>query len=200
MSGIGLSPRCGRSPPRTSPQCSTLPVLPPTSSTSTWAARDVATIDVLAFARLRAAEFGSLQIRDIGGTDRPILHIRRGAKGNERREIPLPQHTTERLDASLAEQADRGLRGGPRTDLFVRNEGTALSTDSLYHLVLRRVRSRCIASRRRSGARSVASFRRAVRDPRHPAGVIAASGGPHRPPHHGSLRPKCKPRSGGRAR
>jgi site-specific recombinase XerD len=88
---------------------------PPSSSTSAWAARDVATIDVLAFVGLRAAEFCSLQIRDIGGTDRPILHIRRGAKGNKRREIPLPpthHRTTRRLSrrARVARRAkDRSV-------------------------------------------------------------------------------------------
>lgn len=110
---------------------------PPPSATSAWAARDVAAIDVLAFTGVRAAEFCALQVGDVGTTDRRILHIRRGAKGNKRREVPLPLDTIERIDAYLAERAEAGLRMGPRTELFVRNDGRAMSTDSLYHLVKR---------------------------------------------------------------
>ncbi len=110
---------------------------PPAEATSAWPARDVAMVDVLAFAGVRSAECCGLQVGDVGSTDRPILHIRRGAKGNKRREVPLPRHTTDRLDAYLAERVARGIRCGPRTELFVRNDATAFSTDALYHLVKR---------------------------------------------------------------
>ena len=110
---------------------------PPPSATSAWATRDVAAIDVLAFTGVRAAEFCALQVGDVGSTDRSILHIRRGAKGNKRREVPLPLDAGDRIDAYLAERAEVGLRMGPRTELFVRNDGRAMSTDSLYHLVKR---------------------------------------------------------------
>lgn len=67
-------------------------------------------MDVLAFTGVRAAEFCGLQIGDVGTTGRPILYIRRGAKGNERREVPLPRHSTDRLNAYLVERANRGVR------------------------------------------------------------------------------------------
>ena len=110
---------------------------PPPEARSAWATRDVAAIDVLAFTGVRAAEFCGLQVGDVGTTDRTILHIRRGAKGNKRREVPLPFDASERLNTYLAERADAGIRMGPRTELFVRNDGRAMSTDSLYHLVKR---------------------------------------------------------------
>jgi len=110
---------------------------PPPTATSAWPRRDVAAVDLLAFTGVRAAEFCNLQIGDIGQTDRPILHIRRGAKGNKRREVPLPRHTTNRIETYLAERAQHGIRSGPRTELFVRNDGRAMSTDSLYHLIKR---------------------------------------------------------------
>jgi site-specific recombinase XerD len=110
---------------------------PPPSASSAWPTRDVAAVDVLAFTGVRAAEFCGLQIGDVGTTDRPILYIRRGAKGNKRREVPLPRHSTDRLEAYLAERAEHGIRSGGRTELFVRNDGRAMSTDSLYHLIKR---------------------------------------------------------------
>jgi len=110
---------------------------PPPEAISAWATRDAAAIDVLAFTGVRAAEFCALQVGDVGTTDRSILHIRRGAKGNKRREVPLPLDASERIDAYLSERADAGLRMAPRTELFVRNDGRAMSTDSLYHLVKR---------------------------------------------------------------
>lgn len=110
---------------------------PPPTATSAWPRRDVAIVDLLAFTGVRAAEFCSLQVGDIGQTDRPILHIRRGAKGNKRREVPLPHHTTDRIEIYLAERAQHGIRSGSRTELFVRNDGRAMSTDSLYHLIKR---------------------------------------------------------------
>ena len=110
---------------------------PPPSASSAWPTRDVAAVDVLAFTGVRAAEFCGLQIGDVGTTDRPILYIRRGAKVNKRREVPLPRHSTERLEAYLAERVERGVRSGGRTELFVRNDGRAMSTDSLYHLIKR---------------------------------------------------------------
>lgn len=86
---------------------------------------------------MRSAELCGLQVGDVGTTDRSILHIRRGAKGNKRREVPIPLDAADRIDAYLAERAEAGLRMGPRTELFVRNDGRAMSTDSLYHLVKR---------------------------------------------------------------
>lgn len=65
-------------------------ITPAKNAWSGWGARDVAAVDVLAFTGVRAAAFCALQVGDVGSTDRPILYIRRGAKGNKRPEVPLP--------------------------------------------------------------------------------------------------------------
>lgn len=110
---------------------------PPKSARSAWPARDQAVIDLLSSTGTRNGECVALRIGDIGGADRPVLHIQRGTKSGRAREVPLARHTTERLEKYLAERAERGMSAGGRDDLFVRNDGRAFSTDALYHLVKR---------------------------------------------------------------
>lgn len=110
---------------------------PPPRAHSAWPTRDIAIIDTLAHCGLRANELCALQLNDIGTLDRPILHIRRGAKGGRRREIPLPHHTSHHIDTYLTERATQRLPAGARSPLFVRVDGSPLTTNSLYHLIKR---------------------------------------------------------------
>ena len=110
---------------------------PPKSARSAWPARDQAIIDLLSATGTRNGECVALRIGDIGGADRPVLHIQRGTKSGRAREVPLARHTVDRLDKYLAEREERGMRAGGRDPLFVRNDGREFSTDALYHLVKR---------------------------------------------------------------
>lgn len=110
---------------------------PPKNARSAWPTRDQAVIDLLSSTGTRNGECVALRIGDIGGADRPVLHIQRGTKSGRAREVPLARHTTERIEKYLAERAERGMATGGRDDLFVRNDGRAFTTDALYHLVKR---------------------------------------------------------------
>ena len=104
---------------------------------SAWPARDEALIDLLAATGTRNGECVALRIGDIGGADRPVLHIQRGTKSGRVREVPLAKHTVGRLDKYLAERGERGLAATGRESLFIRNDGRDFTTDALYHLVKR---------------------------------------------------------------
>ncbi|MBT5753735.1 MAG: tyrosine-type recombinase/integrase [Acidimicrobiaceae bacterium] len=104
---------------------------------SAWPARDEALIDLLAATGTRNGECVALRIGDIGGADRPVLHIQRGTKSGRVREVPLAKHTVDRLDKYLAERGERGLAATGRESLFIRNDGRDFTTDALYHLVKR---------------------------------------------------------------
>lgn len=110
---------------------------PPSAARSAWPARDAAIIDFLASTGTRNGECVALRIGDIGGADRPVLHIQRGTKSGRAREVPLAAHTMRRLRVWLEERGSRGLATGQREALFVRNDGRDFSTDALYHLVKR---------------------------------------------------------------
>ncbi len=110
---------------------------PPKSARSAWPTRDQAIIDLLAATGTRNGECVALRIGDIGGADRPVLHIQRGTKSGRAREVPLAAHTSERIDKYLADRAERGMATTGRESLFVRNDGRDFSTDALYHLVKR---------------------------------------------------------------
>lgn len=110
---------------------------PPASARSAWPARDQAVIDLLASTGTRAGECVALRIGDIGGADRPVLHIQRGTKSGKAREVPLPRRTVDRVDRYLEERRDRGSDANKRDPLFVRNDGREFTTDALYHLVKR---------------------------------------------------------------
>ena len=110
---------------------------PPKKARSAWPLRDQAIIDLLAATGTRNGESVALRIGDIGGADRPVLHIQRGTKSGRAREVPLASHTSKRLRSYLDERAERGLSTGGRDALFVRNDGRDFSTDALYHLVKR---------------------------------------------------------------
>ena len=110
---------------------------PPKKARSAWPLRDQAIIDLLAATGTRNGESVALRIGDIGGADRPVLHIQRGTKSGRAREVPLATHTSKRLRSYLDERAERGLSTGGRDALFVRNDGRDFSTDALYHLVKR---------------------------------------------------------------
>lgn len=110
---------------------------PPARARSAWPARDAAMIDLLAATGTRNGECVALRIGDIGGADRPVLHIQRGTKSGRAREVPLARHVMERLEKYLAQRGERGMAIGGREALFVRNDGRDFSTDALYHLVKR---------------------------------------------------------------
>ena len=110
---------------------------PSKRSRSAWPARDEALIDLLAATGTRNGECVALRIGDIGGADRPVLHIQRGTKSGRVREVPLAKHTVDRLDKYLAERGERGLAATGRESLFIRNDGRDFTTDALYHLVKR---------------------------------------------------------------
>lgn len=110
---------------------------PPKNARSAWPARDQAAIDLLASTGTRNGECVALRIGDIGGADRPVLHIQRGTKSGRAREVPLARHTSERLEKYLAERSERGMAASGRDELFVRNDGRSFTTDALYHLVKR---------------------------------------------------------------
>lgn len=110
---------------------------PPAAARSAWPSRDVAIIDLLSTTGARNGECVALRIGDIGGADRPVLHIQRGTKSGRAREVPLARHTVARLEKYLAERSERGLPATGRDPLFVRNNGQDFSTDALYHLVKR---------------------------------------------------------------
>ena len=161
---------------------------PPPSASSAWPTRDVAAVDVLAFTGVRAAEFCGLQIGDVGPTDRSILYIRRGAKGNKRREVPLPRHSANRLDAYLAERVERAVGSGGRTELFVRNDGRAMATDSLYHLVKRVALAAGVNLPDDALVHGLRHhFGVQLRNARRAASDVAAVDGPHRPSNHGAV-------------
>lgn len=110
---------------------------PPASARSAWPLRDQAIIDLLASTGSRNGECVALRIGDIGGADRPVLHIQRGTKSGRTREVPMARHTIARLEKYLAERGERGLPTTGRQTLFIRNDGRDFSTDALYHLVKR---------------------------------------------------------------
>lgn len=110
---------------------------PPTAARSAWPARDQAIIDLLASTGARNGECVALRVGDIGGADRPLLHIQRGTKSGRAREVPLARHTVQHVEKYLAERGERGLTTDQRQPLFVRNDGSEFSTDALYHLVKR---------------------------------------------------------------
>jgi len=110
---------------------------PPKKARSAWPTRDQAIIDLLSATGTRNGECVALRIGDIGGADRPVLHIQRGTKSGRAREVPLARHTVDRLDKYLSEREERGLATNGREPLFIRNDGRAFSTDALYHLVKR---------------------------------------------------------------
>jgi len=110
---------------------------PPKNARSAWPLRDQAVIDLLSATGTRNGECVALRIGDIGGADRPVLHIQRGTKSGRAREVPLARHTVDRLDKYLAEREERGMTRNGRDSLFVRNDGRDFSTDALYHLVKR---------------------------------------------------------------
>lgn len=110
---------------------------PPERARSAWPLRDQAVIDLLASTGTRNGECVALRIGDIGGADRPVLHIQRGTKSGRAREVPLAGHTVERIDKYLAERGERGMATTGRESLFVRNDGRDFTTDALYHLVKR---------------------------------------------------------------
>lgn len=104
---------------------------------SAWAVRDQTIIDLIASTGVRNGECVALQINDIAGADRPVLHIRRGTKSGKRREVPIPKRTHARIESWLQERSERGLSAKPNDALFVRNNGREFNTDALYHLVRR---------------------------------------------------------------
>jgi site-specific recombinase XerD len=110
---------------------------PPSSIRSAWPARDQAIIDLLASTGTRNGECVALRIGDIGGADRPVLHIQRGTKSGRVREVPIAAHTMRRIHTWLEERQRRGISATGRDPLFVRNDGREFSTDALYHLVKR---------------------------------------------------------------
>lgn len=104
---------------------------------SAWPARDQAIIDLLASTGTRNGECVALRVGDIGGADRPLLHIQRGTKSGRAREVPIPRRTHDRITAYLLERDERGMATGGRESLFVRNDERDFTTDALYHLVKR---------------------------------------------------------------
>ena len=104
---------------------------------SAWPARDRAVIDLLASTGVRNGECVALRVGDIGGADRPVLHIRRGTKSGRAREVPLARHTMARLTTYLDERRGRGIATVARDPLIVRNDGREYTTDAMYHLVKR---------------------------------------------------------------
>jgi len=110
---------------------------PPGKARSAWPLRDQAIIDLLASTGTRNGECVALRIGDIGGADRPVLHIQRGTKSGRTREVPLARHVMKRVHAYLDERRERGFSAGQRDTLWVRNDGSDFTTDALYHLVKR---------------------------------------------------------------
>lgn len=104
---------------------------------SAWPLRDQAIIDLLASTGARNGECVALRVGDIGGADRPVLHIQRGTKSGRTREVPMARHTMDRVRAYLDERNERGIPAGGRESLFIRNDERPFTTDALYHLVKR---------------------------------------------------------------
>jgi site-specific recombinase XerD len=110
---------------------------PSSRARSAWPLRDQAIIDLLASTGARNGECVALRVGDIGGADRPVLHIQRGTKSGRTREVPMARHTIGRIRAYLDERNERGIPAGGRESLFIRNDERPFTTDALYHLVKR---------------------------------------------------------------
>ena len=110
---------------------------PSASVSSAWPARDAAMIDVLR--SLGCGRRSAVRCRSATSARRIARSCTFGVvrRATSAARYHSPRHTTDRLDRYLAERTERGIRCGPRTELFVRNDATAFSTDALYHLVKR---------------------------------------------------------------
>lgn len=110
---------------------------------SAWPARDVAIVDVLAGAGLRAAELCALEIRDLEEAGEVTqLFVQRQAKGGRKRRVPLPRAAAASVQAYLAERAalpgsELAAQLTAASRLFVRNNGTAMNDQFLDRLVVR---------------------------------------------------------------
>ena len=166
---------------------------PSKKARSAWPMRDQAIIDLLSATGARNGECVALRVGDIGGADRPVLHIQRGTKSGRAREIPLARHTMERLDKYLAERGERGLRTTGRETLFIRNDGRDFSTDALYHLVKRLAHAAAAHLPDDAlvhGLRHHFGLQLAMRGV--PACHLAATHGPPRPANHVDLHAPCE--------
>lgn len=103
---------------------------------STWPARDVAIVEVLANTGVRASELVALQVGDVTIGDRRVLHVRRATKSRRRREVPLPSSTSAALEAWLTERSET-LAGRPSKALFCTRAGEPLTRSRVDHLLRR---------------------------------------------------------------
>lgn len=116
---------------------------PPPTATGAWAERDVAMLTMLAKAGLRAAECVGLHVADVTlDGDPAMVHVRRGAKGSKTRDIPAARVLVDAVERYLTDRALRAethpvLAVSPASPLFVRLNGTPLSTQALDRIIRR---------------------------------------------------------------
>lgn len=109
-----------------------------------WPARDVALIGFMATTGARADEICSVTVGEIDRRpERPIWRVGR-AKGDKRRDVPLPSSTIAALDVWLAERRDR-FPTRQADPVFVRQNGLALDVNVLDRL-LRGLARRAVVS------------------------------------------------------
>ncbi|MCA1846293.1 MAG: site-specific integrase [Actinobacteria bacterium] len=121
---------------------------PPANARSSWAARDVAIVDVLAGCGLRAAECCAAQVGDFDlRLERPVLHLRHGVKGGKRRDVPVPRSVLESCERWTSERHARFRKPAASALLFVRNNGRPLDDAWLDRLVVRLARQSGVAMR-----------------------------------------------------
>ena len=128
-----------------------------------WPTRDYAVITTLALTGLRRAELLALAVDDVEGSpDERQLAVRHG-KGDKYRAIPIQPALEHLIEAYLSERWVRyPIKGRPsptdpwsapaRTPLWVGDQGRAMTTSQLGHLVQRAYRAAGINSRRPPGA------------------------------------------------
>jgi integrase/recombinase XerC len=128
-----------------------------------WPTRDYAIITTLALTGLRRAELLDLAVDDVEGSPGERQLAVRHGKGDKYRAIPIQPVLEHLIETYLQERWVRfPIKGRPsatdpwsapaRTALWVGDQGRAMTTSQLGHLVQRAYRAAGINSRRPAGA------------------------------------------------
>jgi len=128
-----------------------------------WTARDYALVTTLALTGLRRAELLALAVDDVEGSPRERQLAVRHGKGDNYRAIPIQPALEHLIEHYLRERwgpVPDQRRPSPtnpwsapaRTPLWVGDQGRAMTTSQLGHLVQRAYRAAGINSRRPPGA------------------------------------------------
>lgn len=108
---------------------------PPPRSRQWWPARDVAIVEMLAGAGLRASELVAVRdswVRTLA--ERPVLAVE-DAKGDKARDVPMSGRVVATLDTYLKERNVRFEEGPVDRPTFVRNDGRPIDVSVLDRLL-----------------------------------------------------------------